>query len=112
MNAHRQKSELKKHPFCRFQDKLTVTVVKGPTVTIPVHAYGYGTTIVPDPPMSPSISLGPHFAKSTCVRRFTLTNRGRRHQALTWSTDGYVKPKVRKELPVNKKDMKYRVNQH
>uniref|UniRef100_H2XZ27 Hydin adenylate kinase-like domain-containing protein n=1 Tax=Ciona intestinalis TaxID=7719 RepID=H2XZ27_CIOIN len=81
----------------RFTDKLTVTVIKGPTVTIPVHAYGHGTTIVAEPPLTPAVSLGPHFAKSKCIRRFRLTNRGRRHQALTWSTDGFVKPKSKRE---------------
>jgi len=84
--------------------------VKGPIVTIPTHAYGFGTTIVSDPPLTPSVNLGPHFAKVKCSRRFKLTNKGRRHQALTWSTDGFAKPKSRRDaVTINPKDMKYRV---
>ncbi|XP_076808093.1 hydrocephalus-inducing protein homolog isoform X2 [Clavelina lepadiformis] len=93
----------------RFQDKLTVSVVKGPLTTIPVQAYGYGTTIVIEPPLAPAISLGPHFAKSKFVRRFKLINRGRRHQSLTWTSDGFAKPKARRDtINFNPKDMKYR----
>uniref|UniRef100_H2YKD6 Uncharacterized protein n=1 Tax=Ciona savignyi TaxID=51511 RepID=H2YKD6_CIOSA len=93
-----------------FYDKLTVTIIKGSTVTIPVHAYGQGTTIVAEPPITPAVTLGPHFAKSKCVRRFKLTNKGRRHQALTWSTDGFSKPKSKRESQaMNLKDMKYKM---
>ncbi|XP_077975805.1 hydrocephalus-inducing protein homolog isoform X2 [Styela clava] len=94
----------------RFHDKLNITIVQGPSVTIPVHAYGYGTTLVTDPPLAPKFNLGPHFAKSICSRKIKLTNRGRRHQALMWSTDGFVKPRHRRHEHglSNSKDMKIR----
>ena len=72
---------------------MTVSIVKGPIVTIPVQAKGLGTTIVVEPSLVPTLSLGPHFAKSLCVRKFKLTNCGRRHQALTWSNEGFTKRK-------------------
>ena len=98
----------------RFQDKIQVNIVDGPPRIIPVTAYGYGTTIVTNPPMSPTLNLGPHFSKGPCKRTFTLTNMGRRHQALVWSTEGFTflnKPKPRHgELrPINPKDMKFKV---
>ena len=45
----------------RFQDKVQINFLEGPARTIPVSAYGHGTTIVADPPLSPALNLGPHF---------------------------------------------------
>lgn len=99
------------HLFHRFQDKLNVNVVRGSNVTIPVHAYGFGSTIVTEPVLAPNFDLGPHFAKSKCVKKIKLTNRGRRHHALIWGTDGFIKPKhTRRDTnQANAKDMKIRV---
>lgn len=86
----------------------------GHSRTIPVTGYGYGTTVVADPPMSPVLNLGPHFSKSYCKRSFTLTNRGRRHQSLVWSTEGFSltsRPAKRPGslVPINPRDMKFKV---
>ncbi len=172
---------------CRFQDKIELRILNGPTRMIPVSAHGVGTTIVSDPPLlpggvrgglgglgrkvgageggfpgvarsveegrpgglppcpesaaglpglgaplspSPSVSgpstpappphatgltLGPHFSGAEpLVHRFTLTNRGRRHQSLVWSTEGFpiVQRSARRSgllKPINPKDMKYKV---
>ena len=45
----------------RFQDKVQINFLEGPSRTVPLTAYGHGTTIVADPPMSPTLNLGPHF---------------------------------------------------
>ena len=100
--------------FCRFQDKVQINFVDGPSRTIPVTAYGHGTTIVTDPPMSPVLNLGPHFSKGPCKRTFTLTNKGRRHQSLVWSTEGFGFKQLRGKKhgtlrPLSPKDMKYKV---
>lgn len=95
----------------RFYDKLSLEVVKGATVTIPVSAHGYGTTIVTDPPLAPSFDLGPHFAKSICVQKVKVTNKGRRHQALVWGTEGFVRQRHRRDpFTGSARDMKVRVS--
>ena len=64
--------------------------------------------------MLPILNLGPHFSKGPLLRRFTLTNSGRRHQSLVWGTEGFSfvqKPKRGGLLrPINMKDMKYKVS--
>ena len=84
----------------------------GPTRQIPLNASGNGTTIVADPPMSPTLNLGPHFCKTPCRRTFRLTNQGRRHQSLVWSSEGLsFTGRPRRSLPpVSSKDMKYKVS--
>lgn len=67
-----------------------------------------------DPPMTPTLNLGPNFSKDSCKRTFTLTNKGRRHQSLVWSTEGFhfvQKPVKRGNglMPLNPKDMKVKV---
>lgn len=94
----------------RFQDKLTVSVVKGPIFTLPVSGRGYGTTIVVEPPISPAVNLGPHFAKTKCIRKFKLTNSGRRHQALTWSNEGFMKRSTKGSTHSIPQDPKVKVN--
>ena len=102
--------------FFRFNDKMQISFIDGHCRTIPVTGYGYGTTIVADPPMSPLLNLGPHFSKGVCSRSFTLTNMGRRHQSLVWSTEGFSltsRPLNKRHgslAPINSKDMKFKVS--
>ncbi len=103
--------------FSRFHDKVQINILNGPSRQIPVTGYGLGTTVVTDPPMSPNLNLGPHFSKGPFCRRFTLTNCGRRHQSLVWSTEGFgfvAKPFKRagQLKPINPKDMKFKVTIH
>ena len=74
---------------------------------------GFGTSIFSDPPLAPSLDLGAHFAESKCIWKFKVTNRGRRSQALTWSTEGHNpvqhKLSIRKASKVNPNDMRYKV---
>lgn len=71
--------------------------------------------MVSNPPMAPVLNLGPNFSKNECKRSFTLTNKGRRHQSLVWTSEGYalLAQKASRSLhslpPVNVKDMKIRV---
>ncbi|CAH1779299.1 unnamed protein product [Owenia fusiformis] len=93
----------------RFQDKLQVNFLDSQARTIPVTAYGYGTTIVSDPPMDVYLNLGPHFSANPCKKTFLLTNKGRRHQQLVWTTDGFSMVRNKKDtVPVNMKDMRVR----
>ena len=98
----------------RFHDKVQINILNGTSRAVPVTAHGTGTTVVTDPPMLPSLNLGPHFSKGPLLRRFTLTNSGRRHQSLVWGTEGFSfvqKPKRGGLLrPINMKDMKYKVS--
>ena len=61
----------------------------GRTFTISLSAEGTGTTIVSDPPLLPGVDLGPHFSNGPCQHQFKLTNKGRRMQALSWTTEGF-----------------------
>ena len=95
----------------RFVDKLQINVVDGPVRAIPLTGYGVGTTIVSQPNMSPVLNLGPNFSRNVCRRSFTLTNSGRRHQSLVWSTEGYALTQRKRNTqlaPLNTKDMKVR----
>ncbi|XP_033625714.1 hydrocephalus-inducing protein homolog [Asterias rubens] len=92
----------------RFQDKLAINFENSQTRTIKLQAYGHGTTIVSFPPITPSIELGHHFSSGPCRRMFTLTNRGRRHQQLFWSTEGFNPIKLKNKDPYyNPLDVKY-----
>ena len=98
----------------RFVDKLVLRIEDGPERSIPVTGYGFGTTVVSEPNMSPVLNLGPNFSKNVCKRSFTLTNRGRRHQSLVWSTEGFALTQRNKKFsqlsPLAVKDMKVRDN--
>jgi hydrocephalus-inducing protein len=89
----------------RFTDKLTISVKRGVSHTIPLLAEGKGTTIVSHPSFDSCVDLGTHFACSQCRKQFTLTNRGRRMQALSWTTEGFSMVKLKKaELDMNMVD--------
>nr|XP_006823299.1 PREDICTED: hydrocephalus-inducing protein homolog [Saccoglossus kowalevskii] len=91
----------------RFQDKLAINFINSQVRMISVMAHGQGTTIVSEPPLTPAVDLGPHFSNKPCVRIFKLTNSGRRHQQMFWSTEGFLPQKNRKLPSINAKDIKY-----
>lgn len=94
----------------RFQDKLQLSFQESQVRYIPLTGYGQGTTIVSDPPLTPQLNLGPNFSNRPLKKSFKLTNKGRRHQQLVWSMDGFGPVgKARKDLAAyNPLDMKYR----
>ncbi|XP_046359897.2 hydrocephalus-inducing protein homolog isoform X3 [Haliotis rufescens] len=94
----------------RFQDKLQINFLESQARLIPLTAYGQGTTIVSDPPLTSVLNLGPNFSNRPLNKTFKLTNCGRRHQQLVWSTDGFGPiGKAKKELAAyNPLDMKNR----
>ena len=73
----------------RFTDKLTVVVFQGVSHTLNLIAEGQGTTIVSQPPLHPTVDLGPHFSSRPCSQQFVLTNCGRRKHSLYWVTEGF-----------------------
>ena len=101
------------HPFLiytfhllRFNDKLTIVVRQGVSATVNLSAEAKGTTIVSYPPLMDGIDLGPHFSKGLCQKQFTLMNKGRRVQALSWSTDGFSLSKLKRlELEKSSRDV-------
>ena len=45
----------------------------------------------------PAVDLGPHFCSTwPCQQQFTLVNRGRRLQALSWTTQGFSAAKLKR----------------
>ncbi|XP_069113582.1 hydrocephalus-inducing protein homolog isoform X2 [Argopecten irradians] len=94
----------------RFQDKLQVNFFESQVRHIPLTAYGQGTTIVSDPPLTPHLNLGPNFSNRPLQKTFTLTNKSRRHQQLVWSMDGFGPiAKAKKEMAsYNALDMKFK----
>ena len=71
-------------------------VAGGVSFTVSLSAEGKGTTIVSHPPLQPEVNLGPHFSKGPCEKKFTLLNRGRRVQALSWTTEGFSAQRMKK----------------
>ncbi|XP_055892829.1 hydrocephalus-inducing protein homolog isoform X5 [Biomphalaria glabrata] len=74
----------------RFQDKLQINFHLSQSRLIPLVAMGKGTTIVSDPPLGPVLDLGHSFSNCKLIKKFKLTNRGRRIQQLVWITDGFI----------------------
>ncbi|XP_070194710.1 hydrocephalus-inducing protein homolog isoform X4 [Littorina saxatilis] len=73
----------------RFQDKLQLNFLESQSRLVPLLAYGQGTTVISDPPLLAVMDLGPNFSNRPLQKTFKLTNSGRRHQQLMWSTDGF-----------------------
>ncbi|XP_053402100.1 hydrocephalus-inducing protein homolog isoform X11 [Mercenaria mercenaria] len=94
----------------RFHDKLQINFLESQVRQIPLVCYGQGTTIVSDPPLTPHLDLGPNFSNRPYCKVFHLTNKGRRHQQLVWSMDGFSPiAKAKKEMQnYNPLDMKFR----
>ncbi|XP_074644164.1 hydrocephalus-inducing protein homolog [Tubulanus polymorphus] len=93
----------------RFHDKLQINILDSQSRTIDVTAYGQGTTIVSEPDFGPVLDLGPHFGSTACRRTFKMTNNGRRHQQLVWSTEGFTMVRSKKDpVPPNVKDIKFK----
>ena len=89
----------------RFTDKLSIRVLRGVNFTIPLKGAGIGTTIVSEPPLLPGVKLGTYFSHGVCKNTFVLTNRGRRTQALSWSTDGFSASQLKKaEMYIRRQD--------
>ena len=97
--------------YIRFHDKLQINFLESQVRFIPLVSYGQGTTIVSDPPLTSQLDLGPNFSNRPYNKIFHLTNKGRRHQQLVWSMDGFSHiAKAKKEMQTyNPLDMKYRV---
>uniref|UniRef100_A0A2C9L842 Uncharacterized protein n=1 Tax=Biomphalaria glabrata TaxID=6526 RepID=A0A2C9L842_BIOGL len=74
----------------RFQDKLQINFLLSQSRLIPLVTMGKGTTIVSDPPLGPVLDLGHSFSNCKLIKKFKLTNRGRRIQQLVWITDGFI----------------------
>ncbi|XP_052230840.1 hydrocephalus-inducing protein-like isoform X4 [Dreissena polymorpha] len=94
----------------RFQDKLQINFIESQVRHIPLTSYGQGTTIVSDPLLIPQLDLGPNFSNRPYCKVFHLTNKGRRHQQLVWSMDGFSPiAKAKKEMQsYNPLDMKFK----
>ncbi|ESO91099.1 hypothetical protein LOTGIDRAFT_122343, partial [Lottia gigantea] len=94
----------------KFQDKLQIHFEESRTQQITLMAYGQGTTIESDPPLSNFLDLGPNFSNRPLNMKFKLTNSGRRHQQLVWSTEGFGPiSKARREMAAyNPLDMKFK----
>ncbi|XP_059164892.1 hydrocephalus-inducing protein homolog isoform X11 [Physella acuta] len=74
----------------RFQEKLQINFQQSQCRVIPLQAHGKGTTIVSDPPLGTLLDLGPNFSNNKLIRKFKLTNQGRRIQQLVWLTNGFI----------------------
>ncbi|XP_025115052.1 hydrocephalus-inducing protein-like isoform X4 [Pomacea canaliculata] len=81
----------------RFNDKLKLTFIESLSRLVPLCAYGQGTTITSDPPLLPLMDLGPSYSNRPLRKVFRLTNSGRRHQQLTWMTEGFGNSYSRKK---------------
>lgn len=55
------------------------------------------------------MNLGPHFSNTPCVKKFKVTNSGRRLQQLVWSTDGFSHVKPRRDPLYDARDVRYKV---
>ena len=55
------------------------------------------------------MNLGPHFSNSPCIKKFKITNNGRRLQQLVWTTDGFPLVKPRKDPLYDARDIKFKV---
>jgi len=89
----------------KFKDKLTIRVLQGINFSIPLRASGIGTTIMSEPKILPGVHLGTFFTHGQCKSTFTLTNRGRRPQALSWTTDGFSASLLKKtEMYIRRQD--------
>lgn len=55
------------------------------------------------------MDLGPHFSNKPCVKKFKITNNGRRLQQLVWTTDGFPLVKPRKDPLYDARDIRYKV---
>lgn len=55
------------------------------------------------------MNLGPHFSNSPCVKKFRITNNGRRLQQLVWTTDGFPLVKPRRDPLYDARDIKFKV---
>jgi len=55
------------------------------------------------------MDLGPHFSNAPCVKKFKVTNMGRRLQQLVWTTDGFPLVKPRKDPLYDARDVRYKV---
>ncbi|KAL5021171.1 hypothetical protein ScPMuIL_000326 [Solemya velum] len=94
----------------RFHDKLQINFLESQTRMLPLTAYGHGTTVISDPPLTSVLDLGPNFSNRPLKKTFHLTNCGRRHQQLVWSMEGFSPlAKAKKEIAAyNPLDMKYK----
>ena len=59
--------------------------------------------------LEPYMNIGPHFSNTPCVKKFKVTNSGRRLQQLVWSTDGFPLVRPRRDPLYDAKDIKYKV---
>nr|KAG5712964.1 hypothetical protein BaRGS_021758 [Batillaria attramentaria] len=90
----------------KFQDKLQLNFLESQSRVMSLSACGVGTTITSDPPLLSVMDLGPNFSNRPLSKVFRLTNSGRRHQQLMWSTEGfaYVKPRASVHAKANGKE--------
>eukprot|EP01116_Phalansterium_solitarium_P008376 TRINITY_DN2221_c1_g1_i5.p1 TRINITY_DN2221_c1_g1~~TRINITY_DN2221_c1_g1_i5.p1 ORF type:complete len:1262 (+),score=576.09 TRINITY_DN2221_c1_g1_i5:84-3869(+) len=84
-----------------FSSRLTIETPTGHQLAVTLRAYGEGNCIVASEPIN-KIDFGSRPTNSACVREFTLTNRGRRGQVVTWTSD---KAKKNRKLMNNEKQL-------
>lgn len=78
----------------KFSDELTLSVLNGEVMKVNLVASGKGSPIVPSIPLD-TVSFDNQFSQRSCFKKFTLTNMGRRVQALQWSLARARKKDVR-----------------
>lgn len=70
----------------KFAETLLIHIHNGETLSVPLCAQGYGSTICIDAP-NHVIDFDQQFSNRECKRTFSLANKGRRSQKLTFSYD-------------------------
>jgi hypothetical protein len=66
-----------------FSAKMTIEIQDGPTFHLVLRAQGEGSTIISSEPLN-TIDLGSQVTNKFCQKEFTLHNKGRRPQTVTW----------------------------
>ncbi|XP_029646623.2 hydrocephalus-inducing protein-like [Octopus sinensis] len=82
-----------------FEDKINIKFGDNSERFVILKAFGEGSTIVADPPLSSVLNLGPHFSNKTLKKKIVFTNKGRRQQQVNWviQTNTLQLPKLSKQ---------------
>ncbi|GAB1599203.1 hypothetical protein Ahia01_000197500, partial [Argonauta hians] len=67
-----------------FEDKIIMKFGDHSERYVTLKAFGEGSTIVADPPLSSLLNLGPHFSNKIFRKKIVFTNKGRRQQQVNW----------------------------
>lgn len=89
----------------RFSDEICLNITDSEAILVPVTAKGSGTTMITSPDISSGIDFGQVFTATTGTFSFTLENKGRRSQFLTWTNNSQrMKDMAVKKAKMEKKD--------